>query len=95
MLKRLWRIYKIARAIQRYTDDIPWDDHDARSLQGFLSNGTGFKMDAAMTSFILDQGQEVISKGGSAFDVGRVCGMKQLWVFMKTLSTVRVAPQDD
>lgn len=95
-MKRLINIFKLAWTVWRYTGRLEsWQRGDAVALKGFLASGTGYRMDLAMTEFILDEGQKALAGGGSAFEAGRATGMKQLWVFMHTLSLADVTPEHD
>jgi hypothetical protein len=52
-------------------------------------------MERLMADQILDACQTAVSKQCKPYEAGTVQGMKILWVFMKTLTTAGVTPEND
>lgn len=94
-LKRWWRAASVAWRVLRYPKYSGWDRDDAEVLAKFLNSPTGVRLKAQLVAFILDSGQRFLADGGRPFDAGTAHGMRTLWVYIETLKSAGVAPQDD
>lgn len=95
ILSQTLSILRKLRAALRYDAQAgQWSEADSRVWAAFLRSETGRKLDSGMVHYVLDATQSAVTQKGGPYEVGTANGIRQMWVYLTTLSANGAAPED-